>query len=125
MTAIAGINPEMERNWKQFLAEELSSLSFCNLMNFLDNEKKHYNIYPEEHLIFNAFNKVPFDKIKVVIIGQDPYHGQAQAHGLCFSVPDGIKPPRSLINIYKELQSDTGMKIPASGNLEHWAEQGV
>ena len=82
-------------------------------------------IYPPGSLIFNAFNKTPFDNVKVVILGQDPYHGAGQAHGLCFSVQDGIPPPPSLVNIFKELHDDIGIDIPRTGNLTHWAEQGV
>jgi uracil-DNA glycosylase len=82
-------------------------------------------IYPPGSLIFNAFNSTPFDKVKVVILGQDPYHGDGQAHGLCFSVQYGVKPPPSLVNIYKELKSDVGFEIPAHGNLQKWTEQGV
>ena len=82
-------------------------------------------VYPPGKLIFNAFNLCPFDKVKVVIIGQDPYHGPGQAHGLCFSVNDGIQPPPSLVNIFKEISSDLGKPVPQSGNLTRWAEQGV
>jgi uracil-DNA glycosylase len=82
-------------------------------------------IYPPGSLLFNAFNTTPFEKVKVVLLGQDPYHGKGQAHGLSFSVPEGIKPPPSLINIFKELQSDTGVPIPRHGNLSKWAQQGV
>jgi len=90
--------------------------------------KKGYRngkVYPPAKLIFNAFNLCPFDKVRVVIIGQDPYHGRGQAHGLCFSVPDGVPMPPSLKNIFKEINSDLGLPIPKSGNLEHWARQGV
>ncbi len=99
---------------------------FEQIVFFLKQEKQSgKTIYPPGPLIFNAFEKTPFDKVKVVILGQDPYHGAGQAHGLCFSVPDGITPPPSLINIFKELNADTGTPVPASGNLEKWANQGV
>ncbi|MBK7108937.1 MAG: uracil-DNA glycosylase [Bacteroidetes bacterium] len=103
-------------------AKHISSISKL----FLKSEKKNKKaIYPPGSLIFNAFNQTPFDKVKVIILGQDPYHGEGQAHGLSFSVPDGIKPPPSLVNIFKELQSDLQIPIPQSGNLSHWAQQGV
>ena len=92
---------------------------------FLVDEKKQHSIYPPGQLIFNAFNQTPFDKVKVVILGQDPYHGRGQAHGLSFSVPDGVQPPPSLQNIFKEINSDTGTTVPQSGNLTRWTEQGV
>ncbi|HPN18823.1 MAG TPA: uracil-DNA glycosylase, partial [Chitinophagales bacterium] len=99
---------------------------FKELRHFLATEKQSgKTIYPPGSLIFNAFNSTPFDKVKVVILGQDPYHGDGQAHGLCFSVQYGVKPPPSLVNIYKELKSDVGFEIPAHGNLQKWTEQGV
>jgi len=119
------INPEIEESWKGELAEEFSSAYFSDLKTFLVNEKKSQKIYPPGNKIFSAFNHTPFEKVKVVIIGQDPYHGDGQAHGLCFSVPDGIKPPPSLVNIFKEINADLGLPVPVSGNLEKWADQGV
>ena len=121
------INPEIEESWKQILINEFNKDYFVRLKQFLIEEKKKYTIYPPGKLMFNAFNKTPFDKIKVVIIGQDPYHGYGQAHGLCFSVPEGIKVPPSLVNIYKELsqEQELNFKIPNHGNLEKWTEQGV
>ena len=98
---------------------------FVSLREIISNEYKTKTIYPPPKLIFNAFNSTPVEDVKVVIIGQDPYHREGQAHGLCFSVPSGIKPPPSLINIFKELNSDKGKAIPISGNLENWAIQGV
>ena len=95
------------------------------LKHFLIKEKKEYCVYPPGHQIFSAFNNTPFNKVKVVIIGQDPYHGPGQANGLCFSVADGVKKPPSLVNIFKEIQHDLNTEIPASGNLECWAKQGV
>jgi len=119
------INPNIENSWKEVLINEFNSEYFTELKSFLIAEKRNNTIYPPGPLIFNAFNLTPFDKIKVVIIGQDPYHGPNQAHGLCFSVQDGVGFPPSLINIFKELKSDIGCDIPKSGNLEKWAKQGV
>lgn len=117
---------KIEAGWKELLKEEFSKPYFQELVHFLKTEKEQgRKIYPPGPLIFNAFDKTPFDKLKVVILGQDPYHGPGQAHGLSFSVPDGVTPPPSLINIYKELQADIGMAIPKTGNLTQWAEQGV
>jgi uracil-DNA glycosylase len=120
------VNPQIHESWKEVLYEEFKSEYFLNLKSFLLSEKeKNIIIYPPGKNIFNAFNTTPFDKVKVVIIGQDPYHGHGQAHGLCFSVPPGIKPPPSLVNIFKEIKNDLGYEIPEHGNLEHWANQGV
>lgn len=117
---------KIEESWKNILRDEFSKTYFLNIVNHLRMEKASGKIiYPPGQLMFNAFNLVPFDKVKVVIIGQDPYHGEGQAHGLCFSVQNGIKPPPSLVNIFKELHDDIGLQIPASGNLENWARQGV
>lgn len=119
------ISPQIEQNWKDQLAEEFNADYFKQLKEFLVQEKNQYEIYPPGKDIFSAFNYTSFDNVKVVIIGQDPYHGKGQAHGLCFSVPDGIKPPPSLVNIFKEINSDLGLPIPSHGNLTHWTEQGV
>ena len=119
------VNPEIENSWLEILNDEFNKQYFSDLKAFLLEEKKKYTIYPPGKLIFNAFNTTPFDKVKVVILGQDPYHGPGQAHGLCFSVPDGITFPPSLRNIYKELNSDLNIPIPKSGNLTKWAKQGV
>ncbi len=119
------IDPKIEESWKELLAAEFSSPYFTELKRFLLQERESQVVYPPSRLIFNAFNRTPVDKIKVVIIGQDPYHGEGQAHGLCFSVADGIKPPPSLVNIFKELKRDLGYEIPSSGNLGKWADQGV
>ena len=117
---------KIEPGWKQALKNEFDRPYFQQVVTFLKIERAQgKTIYPPGSLIFNAFNKTPYDKVKVVIIGQDPYHGDGQAHGLSFSVQPGVKPPPSLVNIYKELQTDIGMPIPTSGNLDHWAEQGV
>lgn len=119
------INPNIEEGWKKILWEEFQSPYFSELKKFLLEETASRTIYPPGLHIFNAFQHTPFDRVKVVILGQDPYHGAGQAHGLCFSVPPGIKAPPSLVNIFKELQSDLGIAIPAHGNLESWADQGV
>ena len=117
---------KMEDSWKQILGSEFSKTYFQQIVTFLKVERAQNKvIYPPGQLIFNAFNTTPFHKVKVVILGQDPYHGPGQAHGLSFSVPAGIKPPPSLINIFKELRSDVGMHIPSTGNLTGWANQGV
>lgn len=118
-------NVKIESSWFNLLHEEFSKEYFKNLVNFVKEEKSRYKIYPPGSLIFNAFNTTPVDKVKVVILGQDPYHGEGQAHGLCFSVPPGIKPPPSLLNIFKELNSDLGIAFPKHGTLTSWAEQGV
>jgi uracil-DNA glycosylase len=117
---------KIEESWRKELQEEFDKEYFSKIVDFLKKEmESHIVIYPKGNLIFNAFNSTPFDKVKVVIIGQDPYHNQGQAHGLSFSVPEGIKPPPSLVNIFKELKIDVGVDPPQSGSLERWAEQGV
>ncbi len=116
---------KIEVGWKAQLSEEFQKDYFIRLSEFVRNEYKTQKIYPPGKLIFNAFNQCPFDKLNVVILGQDPYHGPGQAHGLCFSVNDGIKFPPSLRNIFKELNQDVGKPIPESGNLTEWAKQGV
>jgi len=116
----------IEASWKAVLKSEFNKPYFQQIVLHIKTEKSQGKIiYPPGSLIFNAFNKTPFDKVKVVILGQDPYHGAGQGHGLCFSVPDGVPPPPSLVNIFKELQEDTGVGIPRHGNLSHWAGQGV
>ena len=116
---------QIESRWKEKLIDSFQSESFNRLKKFLKSEKATKIIYPAGNMIFSAFNLCPFDSVRIVIIGQDPYHGPKQANGLCFSVSEGIKPPPSLQNIFKELKDDLDLKIPSSGNLEHWAEQGV
>jgi uracil-DNA glycosylase len=117
---------QIEESWKKVLHQEFLQPYFLEIVSFLRLEKKAgKTIYPPGKFIFNAFNTTPFDRVKIVLLGQDPYHGPGQAHGLSFSVPDGIPKPPSLINIFKELHSDIGMAIPQSGNLTHWAQQGV
>ena len=117
---------KIDTSWKQILKDEFSEPWFEQIALHIKTEKSQGKIiYPPGSLIFNAFNTTPFDKVKVVILGQDPYHGKGQAHGLCFSVQNGVPPPPSLVNIFKELQEDIGIPIPGHGNLTHWAEQGV
>ncbi len=117
---------QIEKSWKTVLQDEFEKPYFSTIVQTLKQEKaKGVTIYPPGKLIFNAFNKTPFEKVKCVILGQDPYHGEGQAHGLCFSVSDGVKPPPSLVNIFKELQDDLGLPVPHSGNLEKWADHGV
>ncbi|MDP1880149.1 MAG: uracil-DNA glycosylase [Parachlamydiaceae bacterium] len=116
----------LESSWHEILKEELSSAYMMELANFLEKEYlEKQSIYPPKELIFNAFNQTPFNDVQVVLIGQDPYHGYGQAHGLCFSVPEGVKPPPSLENIFKELSSDLQISRPAHGSLLSWAKQGV
>ena len=118
---------ELDISWKKLLQDEISQSYFLSIIDFLHTERAEGKIiFPKSKWVFNAFNKTPFDKLRVVILGQDPYHNPGQAHGLSFSVPVGTKPPRSLINIFKEIQSDIGVEMPLEyGNLTHWAEQGV
>ena len=116
---------KIENSWKEALKNEFEKPYFASLCDFVRQEYKTCTIYPPASLIFNAFNLCPMDKIKVVIIGQDPYHEPGQAHGLCFSVNDGVKFPPSLQNIYKEIASEYNQPMPQSGNLTRWAEQGV
>jgi uracil-DNA glycosylase len=115
----------IEPSWQAHLQKEFDKPYFENLIAFVKQEYAHHTVYPPGRLIFNAFNLCPFDKVKVVLIGQDPYHEPGQAHGLCFSVNDGVQFPPSLNNIFKEIKDDTGADIPTSGNLTRWAEQGV
>jgi uracil-DNA glycosylase len=119
------INPQIEESWREVLNDEFHQDYFVKLKSFLVEEKKKRVVFPPGAMIFNAFNNTPFNEVKVVLLGQDPYHGPGQAHGLCFSVPDGIPKPPSLVNIFKEIQTDLGIPIPKGGNLEKWAKQGV
>ncbi len=117
---------KIEESWKKVLQAEFSKSYFENIVAFLKTERAQGKIiYPPGSLIFNAFDKTPFNKLKVLLLGQDPYHGQGQAMGLSFSVPKGIRQPPSLINIFKELHNDVGIPIPTTGDLTPWAEQGV
>ncbi len=116
---------KIEESWKGHLRQEFEKTYFRILTDFVRKEYTSKTIYPPAKLIFNAFDNCPFDKVKVVIVGQDPYHEPGQAHGLCFSVNDGVQIPPSLVNIYKEIENDLGIAAPRSGNLTRWAEQGV
>ena len=116
---------EIEHSWKKKLQSEFEKPYFKTLTNFIKEEYRTQQIFPSANLIFNAFNKCPFHEVKVVIIGQDPYHNIGQANGLSFSVNDGVRIPPSLLNIYKEIKQDLGKTIPNSGNLERWSHQGV
>lgn len=120
------IDPQIEDSWKRVMADEFGKDYFMALQQFLlEEERAGTTVYPPAPLIFNAFNHTPFDTVKVVILGQDPYHGAGQAHGLSFSVQRGVRPPPSLQNMFKELHADTGFTIPSHGYLEAWANQGV
>ncbi len=116
---------KIENSWKEVLQEEFDKEYFKNLVAFVKQAYATTTVYPKGKNIFNAFNLCPFDKTKVIIIGQDPYHEEGQAQGLCFSVPNDIQIPPSLVNIYKEINTDLGKPIPTTGDLTHWAEQGV
>lgn len=119
------IEPKIDESWKKLLYQEFQKDYFHHLKTFLQEEKKQHAVYPPSQDIFNAFNLTPADQVRVVIIGQDPYHGVGQAHGLCFSVKDGVKHPPSLKNIFKEIESDLHIPIPTTGNLTPWAKQGI
>ena len=116
---------KIEPGWKAILAEEFEKEYFVKLTSFVRSEYHSFRVFPPAPLIFNAFDQCPFDRLKVVILGQDPYHGPGQAHGLCFSVNDGVEFPPSLRNIFLELKNDVGKEVPVSGNLTDWAKQGV
>ena len=116
---------KIEQSWKACLADEFEKPYFRQLTDFVRDEYRKGTVYPPPALIFNAFNHCPFDKVKVVLLGQDPYHEPDQAHGLCFSVRDGIRFPPSLVNIFKEIQDDLGTPPPKSGDLTRWADQGI
>ncbi|HEY8404724.1 MAG TPA: uracil-DNA glycosylase [Flavobacteriales bacterium] len=119
------MNIKIEQSWKEILREEFDKPYFKSLTEFVKSEYTTTQCFPTGKLIFAAFDHCPFDKVKVVIIGQDPYHGPGQANGLCFSVNDGVRMPPSLQNIFKEIESDLGIPCPTSGNLERWADQGI
>lgn len=116
---------KIDASWKRVLQDEFEKPYFAQLTSFVRDEYKTKKIFPPGNMIFSAFDHCPFDKVKVVIIGQDPYHNDGQAHGLCFSVNTGVDFPPSLINIFKEIERDLGKPMPTSGNLERWADQGV
>ncbi|MCJ8280249.1 MAG: uracil-DNA glycosylase [Rivularia sp. ALOHA_DT_140] len=117
--------PLLPDSWKNALAEELNKPYFQELQNFIEEERKSQIIYPPEEDVFSAFELTPLEEVNVLILGQDPYHGENQAHGLCFSVKPGVKIPPSLVNIYKELKQDIGFEIPSHGYLVPWAKQGI
>jgi uracil-DNA glycosylase len=121
------MNVQIHPSWKEVLKDEFNKIYFQQIVTFLKTDKANgIKVFPPGSLIFNAFNHTPFENVKVVILGQDPYHGVGQAHGLSFSVPTGIKPPPSLVNIFKEIQTDIGVQMPVQyGNLTKWCEQGV
>src|SRR5210317_824283 len=119
------MNVNIDSSWKPYLETEFNKPYFKDLVAFVKSEYQNHTCYPPGNLIFSAFDNCKFQDLKVVIIGQDPYHGEGQANGLCFSVNDGIKMPPSLINIFKEIKDDLGKSFPESGNLERWADQGV
>ena len=124
--ATVTVNPRLEESWKRILTAEFQDDYFRHLKVFLLEERRAgHTFYPPGPLIFKALDATPFDQVKVVILGQDPYHGPGQANGLCFSVSDGVPPPPSLLNIFKELHFDLGLPVPTHGNLEKWARQGV
>lgn len=125
MTDIPKISPKIHPEWAKVLQNEFNADYFLDLKKFLEVERKHHTIFPPGPQIFNAFDHTPFSKVKAVILGQDPYHGEGQAHGLCFSVNRSAKIPPSLQNIYKELHADIGLPIPSHGNLTKWSDQGV
>lgn len=116
---------KIEESWKEQLKDEFEKDYFIKLTDFIRNEYRTKQIFPPAKLIFNAFEHTPFDQVKVVILGQDPYHNDGQAHGLSFSVPDGIRQPPSLVNIFKEINRNLSIPVPQSGNLTRWANQGV
>ena len=119
------MNIHIHKSWNPCLHLEFEKPYFKNLMDFIDSEYQKYSCFPPDYQIFNAFEHCHFDDLKVVILGQDPYHDDGQANGLCFSVNDGIKHPPSLVNIFKEIEQDLGIPYPKSGNLIRWADQGV
>lgn len=119
------MNVKIHQSWKTRLSDEFEKPYFQSLVEFVKSEYQTHKTYPKAKEIFNAFDFSPFEDTRVVIIGQDPYHGEGQAHGLCFSVNEGVKSPPSLQNIFKEIKDDLGAQIPPNGNLERWAKQGV
>ena len=116
---------KLPNDWQAVLGDEFKKPYWAELMSFVAEERKNHEVFPPEDEVFSAFHATPFNDVKVVILGQDPYHGPGQAHGLSFSVQKGVRVPPSLVNIYKELHADLGLPIPDHGNLTHWAEQGV
>jgi len=119
------MNVRIHSSWEKALSETFASTQFSELTTFVKSDYQQFNCYPPGSMIFEAFDRCPFDQVKVVLLGQDPYHGPGQAHGLAFSVPKGIAHPPSLINIFKEIESDVGHPYPQQGDLSFWADQGV
>jgi uracil-DNA glycosylase len=117
--------PDLPLSWQAVIGDEFEKLYFKNLQAFVADEREAHTVYPPEEDVYNAFRSTPFDKVKVLLLGQDPYHGEGQAHGLCFSVRPGVRPPPSLVNILKELHDDVGCPIPNNGYLQPWADRGV
>jgi uracil-DNA glycosylase len=118
-------NPKLPPSWQNVLESEFEKPYFKTLQTFVEEERKKHTIFPPEEDVFSAFDLTPYDKVNVLLLGQDPYHDDNQAHGLCFSVRPGIKPPPSLVNMYKELKDDVGFNIPKHGYLIDWAKQGI
>jgi len=116
---------QLPADWKTVLADEMKKPYFQELKQFVDDERSAHTVFPPEGDVFNAFKLTPYEQVKVLLLGQDPYHDDGQAHGLCFSVKPGVKPPPSLVNVFKELHADLGCKMPNNGYLVPWAEQGV
>lgn len=117
--------PPLPSSWAPLLADELDKPYFQQLAEFVDAERAQHEVFPPAPLVFNALQLTPYQDVRVLLLGQDPYHDNGQAHGLCFSVQDGVPPPPSLVNMYKELRNDLGIDIPSTGNLEPWARQGI
>ena len=116
---------QLPESWRAALASEFSRAYFLQLREFLAEERLKHEVYPPEADVFNAFRHTPFDRVKILLLGQDPYHDSGQAHGLCFSVRPGVRTPPSLANMFKELKADLGCKVPNNGDLVPWAEQGI
>jgi uracil-DNA glycosylase len=119
------MTPSIPVGWRDVLAQEVEQPYFQKLQQFVDAERRQYTVFPPEPEVFTALDVTPYEQVNVLLLGQDPYHDNNQAHGLCFSVRPGIKPPPSLVNMYKELKTDVGFRIPNNGYLMHWAEQGM
>lgn len=122
---MGAMKDRLPEDWKQVLEDVLASPEFAELAAFVEEERREHTVYPSEEELFSAFRLTPYDEVKVLLLGQDPYHGPGQAHGLAFSVKPGVKPPPSLVNIFKELRSDLGVPKPRDGSLIPWARQGV
>jgi uracil-DNA glycosylase len=116
---------QLPADWRKVLAGEFDKPYFKDLCAFVEKERAEHTVYPPAEDVFNAFKATPYDKVKVLLLGQDPYHGPGQAHGMCFSVRPGVRPPPSLVNMFRELHDDLGCKVPNHGNLEAWARHGV